>query len=68
VPLDSFEVITDVVPPEVTGQPLFLRTETRHESYTVSWAVPTECSDLNVTWVDSADPRWLSAAKDALGR
>ena len=68
VPLDSFEVITDEVLPEVTGQPLFLRTESRHESYTVSWAVPLECRDLTVTWIDSADPQWLNAAKDALGR
>ena len=68
VPLDSFQVLADEVPPEVTGQPLFLHTESRHQSYTVSWAVPLECSEQTVTWIDSDDSHWLSSAKDALGR
>jgi phosphopantetheinyl transferase len=66
VPLNSFEVLQDLVAQEVSGRPLLLSTTLRHKEYLVSWAVPHDCSDLDVVWVDSSEEGWLSTMAQAL--
>ena len=64
VPLDSFEVLADEVPQEISGRPLLLRTEVRESEYTVSWAVPREAARLPVHWVQASEPDWLDQVEN----
>jgi 4'-phosphopantetheinyl transferase len=66
VPLNSFEVLRDQVAQEVSGRPLFLNTSRRHEEFLVSWAVPDDCRDTNVVWVDATHEDWLEKVAESL--
>ena len=66
VPLNSFEVLHDEVAQEVSGRPVFLSTNRRHDEYLASWAVPYECRDMEVVWVEHGGEDWLEKVARAL--
>jgi 4'-phosphopantetheinyl transferase len=64
VELDGFEVLSERVAAQVSGQPLWLGTLRRPENYTLSWAVALP--DLPVEVLSDQQPDWLERIRQRL--
>jgi phosphopantetheine--protein transferase-like protein len=66
VPLNSFQVLEDVVSQEITGRALRLGTESRADDYVVSWALPVDRGEFRPVWVEAEAPGWLAKVAEGI--
>ncbi len=66
VPLDSFEVLSDNISPEVTGRGLVLGTQLRAGDYVVSWALASDWAGNQTLWFDTDGENWLDRVAEGI--